>query len=595
MIEVKMTEQWLLKKRNFNSPNLKKYITEELLIDAISRRNIDSEEALYQYLNKSRRYEHNPFLLKNMDSGVELLADYVKNKKKILLALDYDVDGIVSGAISYIGLQQIGANCDYIFPNRITDGYGLNTRMVEYAHEHNFDMIVTFDNGISAFEAIHLAKQYHIKTIITDHHEIPQIEIDGKNQDHLVEADCIINPKQRQCTYPYKNICGAMIAYKLILALYHHLQIKEEKLQELYSLVAIATICDVMDLVDENRIFVDKGLQLLRKSNLPGIQVLLSSLNLGPSKQLSASDVAFQMGPVLNSAGRLKSADLSLKLLIAQNYKIAQEYANMLIQLNQERKLQTKNSFKMAQDLIVSQEQEHSNIIIIYLNDCHESIAGIVAGRIKEEYNVSTIVFTDSNNKDEMKGSARATDDVNIFQELIKFKGHLIKFGGHTAAAGLSLSKESFPLFYKELKQHFEQLDIDKKKTFYVDVIADLQTINLSLAKNLSIFEPTGKGNPPLIFSSLGLKLKKITLLGEQKNVLKLEFFTGKINSEFVSFSPQKILKKIKMKMEFVQEHDIIGVDLSTFEDLDFDVLYKVGINYFNHREYLNLEIISIR
>ena len=590
-----MTEQWLLKKRNFNSPNLKKYITEELLIDAISRRNIDSEEALYQYLNKSRRYEHNPFLLKNMDSGVELLADYVKNKKKILLALDYDVDGIVSGAISYIGLQQIGANCDYIFPNRITDGYGLNTRMVEYAHEHNFDMIVTFDNGISAFEAIHLAKQYHIKTIITDHHEIPQIEIDGKNQDHLVEADCIINPKQRQCTYPYKNICGAMIAYKLILALYHHLQIKEEKLQELYSLVAIATICDVMDLVDENRIFVDKGLQLLRKSNLPGIQVLLSSLNLGPSKQLSASDVAFQMGPVLNSAGRLKSADLSLKLLIAQNYKIAQEYANMLIQLNQERKLQTKNSFKMAQDLIVSQEQEHSNIIIIYLNDCHESIAGIVAGRIKEEYNVSTIVFTDSNNKDEMKGSARATDDVNIFQELIKFKGHLIKFGGHTAAAGLSLSKESFPLFYKELKQHFEQLDIDKKKTFYVDVIADLQTINLSLAKNLSIFEPTGKGNPPLIFSSLGLKLKKITLLGEQKNVLKLEFFTGKINSEFVSFSPQKILKKIKMKMEFVQEHDIIGVDLSTFEDLDFDVLYKVGINYFNHREYLNLEIISIR
>lgn len=589
-----MTEKWLLKKRNFDpSIFLEKGPFDERMRDLLARRDLESKDQLINFLEKDPSHEYDPFLLRDMKVSTEMINHKIKNKEKILLVLDYDVDGIISGAIAYMGLKGLGALCSCIFPDRVNEGYGLNHRIIEHAIKNNYSTIITFDNGIAAFESVEMARKNNLDIIITDHHEVPQVEEKGLSRDRLVNATAIINPKQTRCEYPYKHICGAMIAYKLIQALYLSRGIPLEKIKDLYNLVSIATICDVMELRDENRIFVSQGLDGLSKSQMIGIKSLLSKLNLDHHPNLTINDIGFKLGPVLNSSGRLETADMALRLLVSENQQDAEKMADHLVALNEERKKLTKEATALAQSTVRTEALTENNIIILLLSDIHESLAGIVAGRIKEEYNLPVIVFT--NGSEYIKGSARSPDHVNIFSELSKFKKYLSKFGGHAAAAGLSIEKDQFESFKDSIIKHFNSLDVDNTKNYYVDDIIDIGEANLQLAKKIKVFEPTGKGNPSLLFSSLHLTLKKVIFLGDSQSALKLDFSNGLVTKSFISFAPQKTLDYIKYKMNFEADHDIIEGKPEIYDSFYFDLLYKVNINYYKNNEYLNLELVSIR
>lgn len=585
-------EKWFLKKRNFWPKELQDEFGLPLFLSEIlSRRDLKTKEEIQKYLRKDIDLEHSPFLMKDMDKAVGRILDKHQRGEKFLLSLDYDVDGIISGAVSYLALTKLGITCECIFPHRVNDGYGLNERIVQYAMDKGFGTIITFDNGISAFEAIDFAKENGIDVIVTDHHEVPQIYVDGKQKDHLVDAIAVINPKQQLCEYPYSGICGAAIAYKLVSAVNLSMGHSQENLSEIYPLVCIATICDVMTLEDENRIFVDRGLKMLAHTDNIGLQALTKEL--GIEKALTVYDIGFRIGPCFNSSGRLQSAQKAFDLLVSNDREKATCLAQDLVLLNKQRKELTQEATQKAIELVEREEKYRDNVLLIRLEEVHESLVGIVAGRLKEKYHVPVIVFADS--LDFYKGSARSTEEINIFEELSGFQSYFMKFGGHAMAAGLSVSKEDFEAFEQKFLAHFNQKQMDKDELYYIDNVLSFPQLTVSLAKDLTIFEPFGKGNPELVFSTKNVELRKVQLLGEKKNVLRLDFFADGVYRSFVSFDPEKILEKIKNKLALSPQRDIIGMPWNEFSNTTLDILYKVGINRYKGNEYLNLELISIR
>lgn len=588
-------EEWILKRAYLDYREiLKDFPLDEITAKLISKKKFTSKKEIYNYLNSDTSLLHDPFKLKGMSEAVSLITDDIKNRKKILLSLDYDVDGIISGAIAFLGLTKIGARCSYILPHRIKDGYGINERIIEYARENSVDTIITFDNGIAAFEPIKLAKNYGIKVIVTDHHDIPFTY--DENQVKIlnyVNADLIINPKQHDCEYPFKGICGGVIAYKLIEAIYAKLNKKAESLNEFIALAAIATICDVMDLRDENRSIVSHGLKNLEKISNPGFKELLTLY--GIEKKITSDDIGFKIGPCFNSSGRLSTASKSLELLTFSNDEIlsSSEYlkdlAKELFELNQRRKDITKHAFEKAINLIEADKMYDENIMLIYLEKVHESIAGIVASRVKEKYNKPVIVFTDS--EEIIKGSARSIESLDIFELISIHKEMLLKFGGHPMAAGMSIEKKNLNEFFDKLRISISEYNVPKHKTYAVDMILDFSQLNISLANSLKSFEPYGKGNEKIIFSSLKVSISDIKVIGKNSNVLKMKIKQNEIHREFICFSDiDSIIKKIGDKVK-------VSADYNFFIDENdtFDIIYTVGINVFNSTERLQLELISIR
>ncbi len=585
-------EKWVLKKRNFWPEEIrKKFGLSAVISEILARRSFESEEQIDRYVNKNIEHVHDPFLLFGMQKSVEKLGNILSEGKKILIALDYDVDGIISGAIAYRGLTHLGMDCECIFPHRIHDGYGLNNRIVQYAIDHDFETILTFDNGVSSFEAINFANESGIDVIVTDHHEIPQILNEGSYVDNLVSAYSIINPKQERCNYPFKKICAGMIAYKLVQALTMYLRAENGFLDNLYPLVSIATICDVMSLEDENRIFVYYGLQRLNKIHNPGLHSLMRHLNI--KEPVSASDIGFKVGPCINASGRLDSAEKAFRLLITDNLNEAHALAQDLVELNNERKRLTAEATRKAVQIVGSDDLIRHNIIIVILEDTHESLAGIVAGRLKELYGLPTIVFTKT---DEMyKGSARSVEGLDIFEILSGFKDYFVRFGGHTAAAGLSIDPENMDRFKEAIYRYFTSKVLVSEKVLQADCLLPFEQISLQLAESLNIFEPTGKDNPQIIFSSLAVEIADIFFLGEKGNALKIIFVSANSRLSFITFDPQKILGIIKSRMNFEPDYDIIHLPKTQWCKYQFDILYKMGINRFNGNNYLQLELISIR
>lgn len=588
-------EEWILKRAYLDYREiLKDFPLDEITAKLISKKKFTNKKEIYNYLNSDTSLLHDPFKLKGMSEAVSLIADDIENGNKILLSLDYDVDGIISGAIAFLGLSTIGARCSYILPHRIKDGYGINERIIEYARENSVDTIITFDNGIAAFEPIKLAKNYGIKVIVTDHHDIPFTY--DENQEKIlnyVDADLIINPKQHDCEYPFKGICGGVIAYKLIEAIYTKLNKKSESLNEFIALAAIATICDVMELRDENRSIVYHGLKNLERISNPGLKELLNLY--GIERKITSDDIGFKIGPCFNSSGRLSTASKSLDLLTLSNDEIPgiPEYlknlAKELYELNQRRKDITKHAFEKAVSLIEANKMYDENIILIYLEKVHESIAGIVASRVKERYNKPVIVFTDS--EEIIKGSARSIESLDIFELISIHKEMLLKFGGHPMAAGMSIEKKNLNEFFDKLRISISEYNVPKHKTYAVDMILDFSQLNISLANSLKSFEPYGKGNEKIIFSSLKVSISDIKVIGKNSNVLKMKIKQNEIQREFICFSDiDSIIKKIEDKVK-------INADYNFFidENYTFDIIYTVGINVFNSTERLQLELISIR
>ena len=588
-------EEWILKRAYLDYREiLKDFPLDEITAKLISKKKFTNKKEIYNYLNSDTSLLHDPFKLKGMSEAVSLIADDIENGNKILLSLDYDVDGIISGAIAFLGLSTIGARCSYILPHRIKDGYGINERIIEYARENSVDTIITFDNGIAAFEPIKLAKNYGIKVIVTDHHDIPFTY--DENQEKIlnyVDADLIINPKQHDCEYPFKGICGGVIAYKLIEAIYTKLNKKSESLNEFIALAAIATICDVMELRDENRSIVYHGLKNLERISNPGLKELLNLY--GIERKITSDDIGFKIGPCFISSGRLSTASKSLDLLTLSNDEIPgiPEYlknlAKELYELNQRRKDITKHAFEKAISLIEANKMYDENIILIYLEKVHESIAGIVASRVKERYNKPVIVFTDS--EEIIKGSARSIESLDIFELISIHKEMLLKFGGHPMAAGMSIEKKNLNEFFDKLRISISEYSVPKYKTYAVDMIMKFSQLNISLANSLKSFEPYGKGNEKMIFSSLKVSISDIKIIGKNSNVLKMKIKQNEIQREFICFSDiDSIIKKIGDKVKVTADYNFF-ID----ENDTFDIIYTVGINVFNSTERLQLELISIR
>jgi len=588
-------EEWILK-RSYLDYNeiLNDFELDKISAQLISKKKFETKSEIYNYLNPDLSLLHDPFKLKGMDEAVNLIVKDIKEHKNILLSLDYDVDGIISGAIAFLGLTRIGAKCSYILPHRIKDGYGINERIIEYAKEKSIDTIITFDNGIAAFDAIDLAKKYGIKTIVTDHHDIPfSFDENGKKIFNYVNADIIVNPKQHECKYPFKGLCGGAIAYKLIQALYTTLNEDINRMNDFISLAAIATICDVMELKDENRSFVSLGLKNIQNIQNPGLKELFSLYNI--HGQVTSDDIGFKIGPCFNSSGRLSTAAKSLELLTADSYikpsdsNGVKNLAEELFELNQKRKEITAHAFEKAISIIESDFLYNEDIILVYVDDVHESIAGIVASRVKEKYNKPVIVFTDS--EEIVKGSARSIESVDMFDLISNHKDLLLKFGGHPMAAGMSLEKCNLSDFFSNLKTSISGYLIPKNKIHKVDMVLNFEQLDLKLANSLKKFEPYGKGNEKIIFSSLNVTIKDFKIIGKNSNVLKLKISQSEMLREFIGFTNiDSILIKIKNKVQTNQYNDII-ID----ENNTFDIIYTIGKNVFNGSEKLQLELISIR
>ena len=486
----------------------------------IRNRDVEGMENIRSYLYGKVEELPSPWLLKDMEKAVGILAEKIKEKKKIRIIGDYDIDGVTSTYILLTGFLRLGAVTDTYIPDRIADGYGIHEHLIQQAFEDRIDTIVTCDNGIAASSEIASAKERGMTVVVTDHHEIPYRETENGRELILPPADAIINPKQPQCAYPYKNICGAVVAWKLIWALYERFGISDKEIMEFLELAAIATVGDVMDLQGENRILVKEGLRRLSNTKNPGLQALIRTNGLedGP---ITAYHIGFVLGPCINASGRLDTAARSLKLLQAEDRDTAAGLAGDLTALNQSRKAMTEEGKKEAEYLV-----EHTSVgadrgLVIYLPKCHESLAGIIAGRIREKYHKPVFVLTKGEKG--IKGSGRSIEAYSMFEELVKCAELLEQFGGHPMAAGLSLREENLEAFRQAVNKNCSLTEADLTPKVVIDVPMPISYVTKELTDQLALLEPFGKGNTKPLFAQRGLRVLNGRIFGKNQNVAKLQ------------------------------------------------------------------------
>lgn len=513
-------EKWMIysKKADFAGIG-RKFGIDPVLARIIRNRDVISEEEINLYLNGTKEDMHSPFLMKDMEKGVNILIEKIAQKKKIRIIGDYDVDGINSLYILWTALKRCNAIVDGEIPHRIMDGYGINERLIEQAYQDGIDTIMTCDNGISAKEQVTFAKSLGMTVIITDHHDIPYEEGEEGRDYILPEADAVINPKQEDCKYPFKGLCGAGVAYKLVTALYEKLGYPKEEAEEFLEFAAIATVGDVMELLGENRIFVKEGLHRLHKTQNLGLKSLIA-INEIEAGDINAYHIGFILGPCLNAGGRLDTAKRALELLMAEDKKIADEAAGELKALNDSRKSMTKEGVEQAVAVIESTSLKNDNVLVVYLPDCHESLAGIIAGRIREKYYKPVFVLTKA--EEGVKGSGRSIEAYSMYEELVKSKEYLEKFGGHPMAAGLSLKEENIELFRRSVNEKAVLTEEDLVPVRWIDAAMPMYYVTEELIDSMTTLEPFGKGNEKPIFAEKNLKILTQNIVGKNKNAVKL-------------------------------------------------------------------------
>lgn len=505
-------EKWVIsaKRADFKAIAAK-FGIDQVTARLIRNRDVIGEDAIREYLHGDIRDLHNPHLLKDADKLVEILTEKIREKKKIRIIGDYDIDGVNASYILLKGLKRCGAEVDVEIPDRMKDGYGINEHLINYAYEEGIDTILTCDNGIAAVEQTKLAKDLGMTILITDHHE---------PQEHLPKADALVNPRQPDCCYPYKNLCGAAVAFKIIQCLYEKMQLPQEEALRFLEFAAFATIGDVMDLNGENRILVKEGLRMLNRTTNPGMAALIRECSLAGS-EIKAYHVGFILGPCINAGGRLDTAKRSLALLMAENESEAARMAQELKSLNDERKDMTQKGTKQAIDLIEKQGLSRDRVLVVYLPDCHESLAGIIAGRVRERYNKPVFILTDS--ADGVKGSGRSIEAYSMFEEMSKCRELYTKYGGHPMAAGLSLPPENVEKFRRRLNEMTSLCEEDFIPKIVIDVPMPIGYITEDLIEELNLLEPFGKGNSKPLFAEKNLDIQNIRILGKNRNTLKMQ------------------------------------------------------------------------
>lgn len=512
-------ERWFItmKKADFNAIG-EKYHISPILARLIRNRDIVGDEAVDFYLNGTIADLYDGMLMRDMDRAVEILEEKIREEKRIRVIGDYDIDGVNATYILQEGLSGLGADVDTDIPDRIRDGYGLNRMLIDRALEDGIDTIITCDNGIAAADEIAYGKENGLTIIVTDHHEVPYIEMDGEKEYLLPRADAVVDPHRADCEYPFKGLCGAAVAYKLIEALYNVMQRDPEDVDYLMGNVAIATVGDVMDLTGENRIFVKQGLEMLKRTQNPGLKALIECTGIDVDR-LNAYHIGFVIGPCINASGRLDTAKRALELLNARTRRDAVMLAEDLKALNDSRKEMTERGVAEAVNLIETTSLKEDKVLVVYLPDCHESIAGIIAGRIRERYYRPVFVLTKA--EEGVKGSGRSIEAYDMFAQMCRCRALFTKFGGHKLAAGLSLEEENVERFRETINELCELSDEDLMEKVSIDMQLPFPYITEKLINELEFLEPFGKGNPRPLFAERNLQVIRPGIFGKNRNVLK--------------------------------------------------------------------------
>ena len=514
-------ERWVVaaKRADFAAIG-KEFGIDPVIARLIRNRDVQDKEEIRRYLHGTVEELTSPHLMKDVDRAVEILRNKIKEKKQIRIIGDYDIDGVVSTFILIKGLKRVGAYADTYIPDRVADGYGIHEHLIEKAEADGIDVIVTCDNGIAAYNEIAMAKRKGMTVIVTDHHEIPYKETENGRELIFPPADAIINPKQPDCKYPEKRLCGAVVALKLVTALYEACGIPGRELEDFIELGAIATVGDVMDLQGENRILVKEGLKRLSRTSNKGLRELIRANGLEDG-EITAYHVGFVLGPCINASGRLDTAARSLKLLCAETEEEAAKLAGDLTALNQSRKALTEEGKEEAIRIVEETEIGQDRVLVIFLPDCHESLAGIIAGRIREKYNKPVFVLTKGETL--VKGSGRSIESYSMFEELVKCGDLMEQYGGHPMAAGLSIREENVEEFRKRLNENCTLTEKDLMPKILIDVPMPVSYINKELVNEISLLEPFGKGNVKPLFAQKGLHVLSSRVLGKNRNVAKLQ------------------------------------------------------------------------
>ena len=514
-----MTGKWMLyaKKADFNK------IAEEFHINPVTarvmrNRDVSGQEAIRRYLYGTMADLYSPGLLKDGEKAADILKEKTEAGKWIRIVGDYDIDGVCSTYLLFQALKRVGARVDYEIPDRVKDGYGINEQIIEAAARDGVDTILTCDNGISAVAQMERAKELGMTVIITDHHDIAK---EGE-KDILPHADAIVNPKQQDCPYPWKEICGAVVAYKLIQILYGKFHIPAGEWEEMIEFAAIATVGDVMRLRDENRILVREGLARLPFSKSLGLKKLVEKNDLDIT-QVSAFHIGFVIGPCLNAGGRLQTAKMALRLLLSQDQEEADKLAQELKELNDQRKDMTSQGVEEAA-VQVDENYMDDKVLVVYLPECHESLAGIIAGRLRERYHKPSIVLTRA--AEGVKGSGRSIEGYHMFEALLEVKELLTKFGGHPMAAGLSLEEANVDRFRQALNRNARLTEEDFIPKIWIDVAMPIEYVSEPLIQELKMLEPFGQGNEKPQFAQKAMRIRSARVVGKNRNAVKLSMVT---------------------------------------------------------------------
>ena len=536
----------------------------------IRNRDIQDMKEIRSYLYGTLAEIPSPWKMKDMERAVQILQKKITQKKKIRIIGDYDIDGVTATCILLKGLKRLNANVDTYIPDRVKDGYGMHEQLIDKALEDGIDTILTCDNGIAAAAEIEYAKKEGLTVIVTDHHDIPFRDTEDGRIWIIPKADAVVNPKQNDCLYPNKNICGTVVAWKLIWALYERLEIDSDEIWDFLELAAIATVGDVMDLQGENRIIVKEGLKKLSSTSFEGLKALICVNNL-EGAEITAYHVGFVIGPCINASGRLDTAARSLELLLADNMEDAMKLADDLYDLNQSRKAMTEQGKEQAIQSIEENNLGKDRVLVVYLPDCHESLAGIIAGRIREAYNKPVFVLTKG--VDGVKGSGRSIEAYSMYEELVKCSDLLTQFGGHPMAAGLSMEEKNVELFRRRLNDNCTLTEQDLIPKIMIDVSMPISYLSKKLTEQLKVLEPFGKGNSKPLFAQKNLRAVGIRVLGRNRNVAKMLLIDENgIKMDAVYFGEAQEF------VDFVQAHDTISVT------------YYPEINVFQGRE--NLQVV---
>lgn len=512
-------EKWFLtmKKADFNSI-AQKYHISPITARLIRNRDVIGDEAIDFYLNGTIADLYDGMLMQDMDKAVEILAEKIGEEKQIRIIGDYDIDGVNATYILQEGLSGLGAHVDTDIPDRIKDGYGLNIDLINRALDDGVDTIITCDNGIAAADEIAYGKKNGLTVIVTDHHEVPYVEMNGEKEYLLPMADAVVDPHRADCGYPFKGLCGAAVAYKLVEALYNVMQRDPEDVDYLMENVAIATVGDVMDLTGENRIFVKQGLEMLKRTKNQGLKALIECTGIDVER-LSAYHIGFVLGPCINASGRLDTAKRALELLNAKTRREAVMLAEDLKALNDSRKEMTEKGVEEAVQMIESTSLKDDKVLVVYLPDCHESIAGIIAGRIKERYYRPTFVLTKA--EEGVKGSGRSIESYDMFAQMCRCRALFTKFGGHKLAAGLSLEEGNVERFRETINDLADLTEEDLQMKVSIDMLLPFPYITEQLIGELQLLEPFGKGNTKPLFAERNLRVISPRIFGKNRNVLK--------------------------------------------------------------------------